>query len=406
MPETEYLEQNNKSLLAFIFYNYLCYNNSGDDNMKLLLCGGGSGHKTIEANKIFDTIINPSKPLLYIPLAMNEKDHPYDSCFEWIKQEMSNTRISTIEMVRTFEELAEKDYSKYCAIFIGGGNTYKLLDGLKKSGAFEKIKRYLTEEEGIVYGGSAGAIIFGKDLDSCNTDDDNEVGLIDNTGFNMINGYSLLCHYTNRNEEKIEISKEYLLELSKKKPVYAIPEEDTIYIDDKSIEFIGIRPYYEFKDGEMHIYNPIELVPYTDNDYEFIYNVKKQAYKKYAEECWGAWIEEDQKNHFDKFINHVKENTYIIMYNGKKIGFYNGEVLENGNYEVGNICIIPEYQGQGIGSKILKDKLEENIDKDIEIQCFKSNKVSELYKRLGFIPSGETKFHYQMIKPKKENKKL
>lgn len=44
----------------------------------------------------------------------------------------------------------------------------------------------------------------------------------------------------------------------------------------------------------------------------------------------------------------------------KEIGFYNSEILENGNYEVGNICIIPEYQGKGIVTQILKYKLEEN----------------------------------------------
>ena len=115
----------------------------------------------------------------------------------------------------------------------------------------EKIKKYILEDDGIIYGGSAGAIIFGKDLDSCNTDDDNEVGLIDNTGFNMIKGYSLLCHYTSREEVRTEISKNYLLELSKNKPVYAIPEEDTIYVNDYCIEFIGNRPYYEFLNGDM-----------------------------------------------------------------------------------------------------------------------------------------------------------
>lgn len=31
----------------------------------------------------------------------------------------------------------------------------------------------------------------------------------------------------------------------------------------------------------------IKLVSYTDDDYEFVYNVKKSAYKKYVEECWG-----------------------------------------------------------------------------------------------------------------------
>lgn len=146
--------------------------------------------------------------------------------------------------------------------------------------------------------------------------------------------------------------------------------------------------------------NIIQLVPYTDEDYEFVYEVKKNAYKKYVEECWSAWIEEDQRKYFEKFINTVKNTAFIITSGNVRIGFYNGELLDNGNYEVGNICIIPEYQGKGIGTKILKDILEEFKDYDIEIQYFKQNPVGNLYKRLGFISNGETEFHYQMIKKK------
>ena len=146
----------------------------------------------------------------------------------------------------------------------------------------------------------------------------------------------------------------------------------------------------------------IILVPYKDSDYEFVYGVKKNAYKKYVEECWGAWIEEDQRNYFEKFMAAVKNNAYIIMDGDNRIGFYNGEILENGNYEIGNICIIPEYQGKGIGTKLLKEKLEENKDRDIEIQYFKQNPVGSLYARLGFVPNGETQFHYQMMKPKEQ----
>lgn len=144
----------------------------------------------------------------------------------------------------------------------------------------------------------------------------------------------------------------------------------------------------------------IALRKCTNNDYRFVYEVKKNAYKKYVEECWDAWVEEQQKKYFDNFINQVKENLYIIQYDNKNIGFYNGEILENGNYEVENICIIPEYQGKGIGTKILKDILEKYADTDIEIQYFKQNPVGVLYERLGFEKSGETNFHYQMIKPK------
>ncbi len=144
----------------------------------------------------------------------------------------------------------------------------------------------------------------------------------------------------------------------------------------------------------------ITLRKYTINDYKFVYEVKKNAYKKYVEECWGKWDEETQQKYFENFINQVKENAYIIQYDNKDIGFYNGESLENGNYEIGNICIIPEYQGKGIGTKILKDMLEKYSDTNIEIQYFKQNPVGNLYERLGFEKSGETNFHHQMVKPK------
>ena len=135
----------------------------------------------------------------------------------------------------------------------------------------------------------------------------------------------------------------------------------------------------------------------TPEDYEYIYELKKNAYKEYVIMNWEAWDEEAQKEYFKNFINTYKDTTYIIQTEGKDIGFYNDAMLENGNYEIGNICIIPEYQGKGIGTKILKDVIEDHKEFNIEIQYFKQNPVGKLYERLGFIPNGETKFHYQMI---------
>lgn len=119
----------------------------------------------------------------------------------------------------------------------------------------------------------------------------------------------------------------------------------------------------------------------------------------------GAWNEEVQRGLFTKFINVVKDNAFIIECGGQDIGFYNGEVLENGNYDVGNICIIPEFQGRGIGTRILKDIIEANSNHDITIQYFKQNPVGALYERLGFHISGETDYHFQMIKPSEKPKR-
>ena len=46
--------------------------------MKLLLNGGGSTEQLKSTMNKLNQIIDHSKPFLYIPLAMDEKDHPYD----------------------------------------------------------------------------------------------------------------------------------------------------------------------------------------------------------------------------------------------------------------------------------------------------------------------------------------
>ncbi len=212
--------------------------------MKAFLCGGGDGEEIKDAYTRFNEVIDNSKPLLYIPLAMEEDK--YDSCYEWITNELKDVSVPKIEMVRDSSEIITKDLNNYSSIFIGGGNTFKLLYDLKRTGAFEKIRDYLNND-GVVFGGSAGTIIFGENLNSCKLDDTNDVGLEDITGFNILNGISFLCHYTNRTKEKDEESKKYLLELSKNSKIIALPEEDTLYINNGDIEVIGEKPYYLFE---------------------------------------------------------------------------------------------------------------------------------------------------------------
>lgn len=222
--------------------------------MRILLCGGGSGEQTIEANKKFNEIIDHTKPLLYVPLAMDGNNHSYNGCLEWITKELSSVDIPKIEMVRSFEELDSKNYYDYCAIFIGGGNTFKLLKGIKDSGSFNKINEYINND-GIVYGSSAGAIIFGYDINSCLIMDANDVNLEDTKGFNVINGKSIFTHYTNEHTEKAHIKfKNYLTNYSlNNEDVIALPEEDTIFINGDETTIIGNRPYYVFNKGLENI---------------------------------------------------------------------------------------------------------------------------------------------------------
>ena len=230
--------------------------------MQLILCGGGAGEQNTQANQRLNEIIDHTKPILYIPLAMDEIEHPYDECYEWIKEELGNVDVPSIKMVRTFEELASENLEEYTALFIGGGNTYKLLLGLKQTMAFNNIKNYLNNN-GIIIGGSAGAVIFGYDINIIASMDPNDVDLTDSKGFDMLSGISIFPHYTNNksklseheNKERLNYFTNSIINFSKTVgEVFAIPEEDAIYVNDSNIEFLGTRPYYIFKNGIMEKY--------------------------------------------------------------------------------------------------------------------------------------------------------
>ena len=161
-----------------------------------------------------------------------------------------------IEMVHSGEELAGLDLSHFGGIFIGGGNTYKLLHELKESGALLKLTEYL-KAGGPVFGGSAGAIILGADIDTCRYADENLAGLSDTAGIDVLSGISFLCHYGNEDEEITQRHTTHLLGLSQSgRRILALPEEDTVVLNGEKAEVIGTRPYYLFKEGQR-----IECLP-------------------------------------------------------------------------------------------------------------------------------------------------
>ena len=144
--------------------------------MRVFLNGGGSGSKTKAACKRLNEVIDHSKPILYIPIALDESWYP--GCMDFITKELKDVDVPEIIMELDMQKVAKSNLDDYSAIFIGGGNTFKLLKELKESGAFDNIAGYL-QRDGIVFGGSAGAIILGRSIEVAGFMDENEVGLKD-----------------------------------------------------------------------------------------------------------------------------------------------------------------------------------------------------------------------------------
>ena len=134
--------------------------------------------------------------------------------------------------------------------------------------------------------------------------------------------------------------------------------------------------------------------PCQGEDYEFVYDLKKQCYHDYVAAIWG-WEEEKQRELFAAYWEKAAPGLFILLLDGVPVGFLDGEV-QGERYELGNLCLLPEQRGKGLGSKVLKDLLDKVPGGRVGLQVFKSNPARRLYERLGFQTTGETDHHYQM----------
>lgn len=87
----------------------------------------------------------------------------------------------------------------------------------------------------------------------------------------------------------------------------------------------------------------------------------------------------------------------IILCDGVPCGYIFSEETDD-LITFHELVILPEFQGRGIGTKILNEKIEKAKIKKIpaRLQVLKANKAIDLYQRLGAETIGETETHLKM----------
>ena len=207
--------------------------------MKLFLSGGGS--EAFDLDKQFLKEIDKTKPILYIPIAMDPKRHPYSECLEWIKRYLGAFGFDNIEMATDLKSISKKDLEKFGGIYIGGGDTSILLKAIKESGFYEHLK-YLVANDLPIAGGSAGAIIFAKTILPAIEAEGNPAKLEDLTGFNVLKDFELDAHY----EPEMDSGIKAYMDKHKMEKVVALPEKCGLYVTDKEMKVMGEHSAWVF----------------------------------------------------------------------------------------------------------------------------------------------------------------
>ena len=93
---------------------------------------------------------------------------------------------------------------------------------------------------------------------------------------------------------------------------------------------------------------------------------------------------------------------FLILCDGRPVGCVSCKALEEGNYEVGCLCVIPEYQGRGIGTaamEFVKSYYRDWTRFTLVTPADKSENVRFYTEKCGFgIQSSETDGHVKVYR--------
>lgn len=138
--------------------------------------------------------------------------------------------------------------------------------------------------------------------------------------------------------------------------------------------------------------DPWQLRPALASDREFLYGLNEATMREHIEKIWG-WNEPEQQAFFDNRFEPAE--WQIIQAGGQDVGVL---IVKENDEELylAEIEIVPEWQGRGIGSSVLRSLMEDAVarQKPLTLRVLHLNeRARALYERLGFRPFREIETH-------------
>lgn len=135
----------------------------------------------------------------------------------------------------------------------------------------------------------------------------------------------------------------------------------------------------------MITYRPVD----RERDLEFARQIHHAVYRDVVTRQFGSWNEEMQ----DRFFEEEWWATPFqhILFEGKSVGLVSVGPKDDYRF-INEIMVVPEYQGRGIGSFVLRDQIAEaeRQSQPLKLKVLRMNKAQELYTRMGFVPYDES----------------
>ena len=139
----------------------------------------------------------------------------------------------------------------------------------------------------------------------------------------------------------------------------------------------------------------IELRQATADDVDFLWETFRVSMKDYITQARGEWDEQREETQFRNQLDLTASR--VIHANDVKVGFIMAPIKDGVRW-IHTICIVPEHQRKGIGTKVLRRVIAQGKEQKMSLylSVLKVNPARRLYERLGFKVIEETTHHFKM----------
>lgn len=157
---------------------------------------GGGGSETDEA-QLWSQAFPAGVTIAIWPFAQTSTEKRRGA-INWMSAALNAMGHRTIQAWET-PEASSGALDHVDVVAIPGGNTFLLLHELRSSGLIDTLRDHI-DAGGAVYGGSAGAVLAGRDIGIASIADTNDTKLESFRALDYLNGLDVLPHYTDDGE--------------------------------------------------------------------------------------------------------------------------------------------------------------------------------------------------------------
>ena len=207
---------------------------------RAILGGGGDADDSRPLDRLFASWVGRSAKVLYLPVATAATGRAYETRLIWLRNHFAALGLGSIEMWSDLAGRSASDLMDFDALYIGNGNTFRLLQQLRTHGLDTALAEF-ADSGRPVYGSGSGAIVLGKDIATCAHQEGNVTNVEDTRGLALLGGFCVWCRYQPSDDARIAafVAKHAT-------PVLALTERGGAALDGEDFTAAGHEPAIRF----------------------------------------------------------------------------------------------------------------------------------------------------------------